>query len=140
MDPLTWGAGWAARDDRVAANGGVEVPDSELDVNAYAGPVVLDHREGEPLAYAPIRDRDAVYTDNGHLQLRGFTDGGQSLLMVVRVDSFRDATQEADTYLVEWVHQRGEFRALGRTPQLGLEQDVLLRSAVAVDALAEMAR
>ncbi|MGN0065444.1 MAG: hypothetical protein ACI379_14500 [Nocardioides sp.] len=139
VDPLTWGAGWVARGDRVAANGSIDAPDSELDDNAYAGPAVLEWSQGEPVAYAPILDKNAVYTDNGHLQLRGFTDH-DTLLMVVRVDDFGDKVDDVDTYLVEWAYEEGEFTVLGKTSGVGLTEDGLLNGAVAVDALSEMAR
>lgn len=139
VEPIDWGAGWAVRGDRVAANGSIDLGASHSSRYPYGGPVVLEAGEGEPLAWAPIRDKGTVYTDNGYLQVRGFSDR-DSVFMVVRVDDFSDKVSEVDTYLVEWFHERGVFRVLGKTSALGTSEDGLLNGAVAVDALSETTR
>ncbi len=55
-------------------------------VALMSGPVVVDPGTGEILGYAPIKDRDSVYSDNAHLTALGFVDPDTVLLMVTPMD------------------------------------------------------
>ena len=70
-----------------------------------AGPVVLDATTGEALAYAPIRDRDSVYSDNGHLTALGFLDEETVLPMVRPMDFRTMEPEEGVSHLVAWTYQ-----------------------------------
>ena len=74
-----------------------------------SGPIVLDAMTGEVLAYAPIRDANAVYSDNGHLTALGFLDEATVLLLVTPMN-FRTMTpEEGVTHLVAWDFSTGSF-------------------------------
>ena len=79
-----------------------------------AGPVVLDATTGEALAYAPIRDRDSVYSDNGHLTALGFLDEETVLLMVRPMDFRTMEPEEGVSHLVAWTYETGDFEVLSR--------------------------
>ncbi|HEV2798307.1 MAG TPA: hypothetical protein VGV65_11865, partial [Nocardioides sp.] len=55
-------------------------------VGLMSGPVVVHPGTGEILGYAPIKDRDSVYSDNGHLTAMGFLDEETVLLLVTPMD------------------------------------------------------
>lgn len=105
--PLSaWGGPLAAGHGRAALVGGAgQLPGD-------GGPMVIDAETGELVAYAPIRDRDSVYTDNGHLIMQGFLDTDTVLLLVGPMD-FRtmDAGDES-WHLVAWDLQTGSFQRL----------------------------
>lgn len=105
--PLSaWGGPLVAGHGRVAFAGG----DSRLPGDG--GPMVVDAGTGELVAYAPIRDRDSVYTDNGHLMVQGFLDADTVLLLVGPMN-FRtmDAGDES-WHLVAWDLRAGSFQRL----------------------------
>lgn len=136
VDPVTWGNGWRVAYGRLAVNGNVPVADTDQNKAPYAGPVLLDSVDGEVLAWAPVKDRNSVYSDNGRLQVAGFLDD-HTLALVVRVESFADKTDDAVTYLVTWDAESGEFRVVGRTADQGVEADGLFSGTVAPGALAD---
>ena len=71
-----WGERLAAGFGRVAfTGGGGGLPGD-------GGPVVIDTATGELVAYLPMRDPDAFYTDNGHLTALGFLDDRTAVLLV----------------------------------------------------------
>ncbi|QBX56681.1 hypothetical protein EXE58_15245 [Nocardioides seonyuensis] len=87
-------------------SGGFGVPRS--------GPVVVDPASGEVLAFAPIRDRNSVYSDNGHLTALGFLDEATVLLMVRPMDFRTMEPEEGVSHLVAWTYETGEFEVLSR--------------------------
>lgn len=74
-----------------------------------SGPIVLDPASGDILGYAPIRDRDSVYSDNGHLTAMGFLDEGTILLLVTPMDFRTMEAGDARTHLVAWDFGSGDF-------------------------------
>ena len=70
------------------------------------GPLIKDARTGETVAYAPIRDRLAVYSDNSRLTVQGFLDE-QTVLLLVAPTDFKTMRLGNETWhLVGW-----DFRA-----------------------------
>ncbi|TYL45095.1 hypothetical protein FXB39_20160 [Nocardioides sp. BGMRC 2183] len=119
-----WGSTRAvARGGRIAfAGGGSDLPGD-------GGPVVVDAETGDVIAYRPIRDRNSVYTDNGHLQPVGFWDPDTVVLLVAPMD-FRTMDPGEETWhLVAWDLEDDSFMQLtqGDAGMAGV--------SVAVDAL-----
>lgn len=77
-----------------------------------SGPVVVDAASGEVLGYAPIKDKSAVYSDNGHLTAMGFLDADTVLLLVAPMDSRTMEIGEGQTHLVAWRFRTGEFERI----------------------------
>lgn len=117
-----WGSRFAAGEGLLGFTGGPR--------GAFtSGPIVLDASTGEQLAAAWIRDRDAVYSDNGHLTVEGFLDDQTALLLVGPLD-FRTMEPGTETwYLVAWDFRDGSFSRLAegdrRMSQLDVATDVL---------------
>ena len=78
-----------------------------------SGPVVVDPGAGEILGYAPIKDRDSVYSDNAHLTALGFVDPDTVLLMVTPMDFRTMGPEDGVTHLVSWDFRTGDFTRLG---------------------------
>ena len=78
-----------------------------------SGPVVVDPGAGEILGYAPINDRDSVYSDNAHLTALGFVDPDTVLLMVTPMDFRTMGPEDGVTHLVSWDFRTGDFTRLG---------------------------
>lgn len=94
-----------------------------------SGPVALDPVTGEILAYAPIRDRNAVYSDNAHLTVRGFLDEGTVLLDVGPATFGREGAREGDWHLVAWEIETGRFELVATSGE-GLRAAAVLAAAV----------
>lgn len=76
------------------------------------GPLVLDAETGEVVGYRPIRDRGAIYTDNGHLTALGFLDP-DTALYVVGPARREDRRLVVDAWhLVAWDLRSGDFERL----------------------------
>lgn len=76
-----------------------------------SGPVVVDPRTGEIVAYAPIKDRNSLYSDNGGLTALGFLDE-DTLLMVVGPPAFHRNGIGEQRSLVSWQFRTGEFERI----------------------------
>lgn len=76
-----------------------------------SGPVVLDPTTGDVIAYAPIKDRNAIYSDNGGLTLLGFLDE-DTLLMLVGPAAFHGNDVEEARFLASWQFRTGEFQRI----------------------------
>ena len=74
-----------------------------------SGPIVLDPATGDVVAYAPIRDANAVYSDNGHLTALGFLDEATVLLLVTPMDFRTMQSGDGVTHLVAWDFTTGDF-------------------------------
>jgi hypothetical protein len=90
-----------------------------------SGPVVVDPRTGKVIAYAPVKDPNSLYSDNGGLTVLGFLDE-DTVLMVVGPPAFhRNGVGEVRS-LVSWQFRTGEFhristgrlRSIAVAPQL----------------------
>lgn len=84
----------------------------------FSGPVVVDATTGEIVAYAPIRDRNAVYSDNAHLTVRGFLDEGTVLLDVGPAAFGREGAREGAWHLVAWEFRTGRFELVATAGEL----------------------
>lgn len=85
----------------------------QLDMGVMkSGPIVLDPATGDVVAYAPIRDGDSVYSDNGHLTAMGFLDEDTVLLLVTPMDFRTMQAGDARTHLVAWDFLTGDFSLL----------------------------
>lgn len=76
-----------------------------------SGPVVIDPATGEIIAYAPIEDPNAIYSDNGGLTLLGFLDDHTLLMLIGPATSQDDDIHEA-RYLATWEFRTGEFQRI----------------------------
>ncbi len=87
------------------------------------GPMVLDAASGELQAYAPIRDPDALYTDNGYLSAKGFLDEDTLLLLVGPMDFRTMDVGEETWHLAAWDTRTGAFERLtsGDTNMRGID-------------------
>lgn len=77
-----------------------------------SGPVVVDPGTGEIVAYAPIADRNAVYSDNGRLTSLGFLDEDTVLLLAGPRDSTTADPGPEAWYLVSWRFRDGTFQRI----------------------------
>lgn len=76
-----------------------------------SGPVVIDPTTGEIIAYAPIEDPNAVYSDNGGLTMLGFLDD-DTVLMLIGPAAFHDQDITETRYLAAWQFRTGEFQRI----------------------------
>lgn len=76
-----------------------------------SGPVVVDADTGEVVAYAPIKDRRAAYSDNGGLTVLGFLDE-DTLLMLVGPGAYTAHDVPGDRHLAAWQFRTGEFQRI----------------------------
>lgn len=90
----------------VAAHGLVACTTGSLR-SGESGPVVVGAATGDVVAYAPIRDRSAWYSDNGHLTVLGFVDPGTLLLQA--------GPRDEPWYLATWSFEDGTFERVART-------------------------
>lgn len=84
---------------------------------------MLDSTNGDLVAYAPIRDSNSVYTDNGYLRPLGFLDEDSVLLLVAQMD-FRSMDIGEETWqLVAWGYQTNQYQRLtsGATEMAAVE-------------------
>lgn len=102
---IAWG-------ERAAAGHGLFAITGGLGGGQYAGPVVVDASTGERVAYAPVRDRSSVYSDNGRLTALGFLDGDTLLLLVGPMDFRTMDPEEGEWHLVAWSFRSGDFELL----------------------------
>lgn len=100
------GLGMVARHGRVAFVGADEsLPGDD-------GPLVLDTATGALVAYAPIRDPNSIYSDNGHLSAKGFLDKETVLLLVGPTDFDTVKLGTEKWHLVAWHLRTGEFERI----------------------------
>ena len=100
------GFGMVARHGRVAFVGaGESLPGDD-------GPLVLGVATGALVAYAPIRDPNSIYSDNGHLSAKGFLDKETVLLLVGPTDFDSIEPGEESWHLVSWHLRSGAFERL----------------------------
>lgn len=90
----------------VAAHGLVACTTGSLR-SGESGPVVVDTDTGEIVAYAPIRDPSAWYSDNAHLTVLGFLDRGTLLLEA--------GPRDEPWYLATWSFRDGAVERVART-------------------------
>lgn len=76
-----------------------------------SGPVVVDPRSGEIVAYAPAKDRHSIYSDNGGLTLLGFLDE-DTLLMLVGPAAFTRDGVAVPRILASWQFRTGQFQRI----------------------------
>lgn len=76
-----------------------------------SGPVVVDPRSGEIVAYAPVKDRNSIYSDNGGLTMLGFLDE-DTLLMLVGPAAFGRDGVAGPRILASWQFRTGEFQRI----------------------------
>lgn len=119
-----WGERLSAAAGRVALTGG------GAGLPGDGGPMVVDTASGELLAYAPIRDRDSVYSDNGHLTSMGFLDRDTVLLLVGPTDFRTMEEGDESWHLVAWDIRTGDFE------RLSSGDTTMRRIAVAPDVIA----
>lgn len=98
-------------------------PIGGLGGGAFAGPIVIDAGSGERVAYAPIRDVNSKYSDNGYLTVQGFLDPDTALLLVGPMRFGRMQQGEERWHLVAWQFRDGDFELLssGDTRMRGIE-------------------
>jgi hypothetical protein len=101
-----WGERLVARHGRVALTG------SGNGLPGDTGPMVLDAATGELVAYAPIRDPDSAYSDNGHLSAVGFLDADTVLLKVGPIRFGEMDVGEESWHLVAWHLDSGAVERL----------------------------
>ncbi|WP_435747177.1 hypothetical protein [Nocardioides sp. SYSU DS0663] len=90
---------------------------SAPDAGPRSGPVVVDAATGDIVAYAPIDDRGAVYSDNGRLTAMGFLDPDTVVLKVGPRDH-EVPTPPAETWhLVAWRYGDGAFERIASGDQ-----------------------
>ncbi|NYJ01812.1 hypothetical protein HNR19_002510 [Nocardioides thalensis] len=93
----------------VARHGLVAFTTGSLGDPPRGGPVVADSSTGELVAYAPIRDPHAAYSDNGGLTAQGFLHE-DTVLLLVKPDAVAEQRHDLDTWhLVAWHFRTGEF-------------------------------
>lgn len=80
-------------------------------LQSRSGPVVADPTTGEILAYAPIEDPNARFSDNGGLTMLGFIDG-DTLVMAVGPATFNGGDIPEERFLVSWQFRTGEFQRI----------------------------
>lgn len=76
-----------------------------------SGPVVLDPVTGDIIAYAPMKDPNAIYSDNGGLTLLGFLDK-DTLLMLVGPATFQAPAPEGERVLATWQFRTGKIQRI----------------------------
>ncbi|MCY7400973.1 MAG: hypothetical protein LH477_08450 [Nocardioides sp.] len=115
-DDIAWGERMVAGHGMVAITGG-------LGGGAFAGPIVIDTATGERVAYAPIRDRNSEYSDNGFLTAQGFLDEDTLLLLVGPINFRTMDIGEEQWHLVAWHFRTGDFELItsGDTLMRGIE-------------------
>lgn len=101
-----WGERMAAGEGRLALTGGGS------GLPGDGGPMVVDAKSGEVVAYAPIRDPNSVYSDNGALTAMGFLDRETVLLLVGPMDFRTMEPGEESWHLVAWDLDNGGFERL----------------------------
>lgn len=82
---------------------------------ADGGPVVVNVASGELVAYRPVRDPNAYYSDNGHLTAIGFLDADTALYLVG--PPARPGTGGSRWQLVAWDLRTDGFQRLTSGPE-----------------------
>lgn len=93
---------WHWGDRLVAGHGLAAMSGGGGGLPGDGGPMVVDPVTGAVVGYAPIRDPNAVYTDNGHLRPQGFLDEDTVLLLVGPMDFATMELGEESWHLVAW--------------------------------------
>lgn len=115
---ITWEGDEAVREvplyqcERLAAGYGLLACTTGSLEPGRSGPVVVDPATGDVVAYAPIKDRNAVYSDNGHLTALGFLDPETVLLVVGPADFRTGEVGEESWHLVAWEFRTGTFERI----------------------------
>lgn len=134
VGPAGYGERLVTRFGLVAYTGS---PAGEPRPDLRAGPVVVDAGSGETLGYAPIRDTDSVYGDNGYLSALGFLDPGTVVLLVGPMDFRTMDPGDERWHLVSWDFHTGDFERItsGDTRMRGIAvaPALLDRSSVALE-------
>ena len=102
----SWGSRWVAGEGLLAYTG------SPGDLWNRSGPVVLDARTGRVVAGASIKDRSAIYSDNGYLTAQGFLDEDTLLLLVAPMNFDTVVPGEQTWFLAAWGFREGTFERL----------------------------
>lgn len=79
---------------------------------SQSGPLVVDPATGEVIAYAPIKDRNSLYSDNAHLTVLGFIDAETALLIAGSGDVSATQTGGDSWHLVAWEFRSGTFERI----------------------------
>jgi hypothetical protein len=80
-----------------------------------SGPVVVEADSGDVVAYAPIKDRHAQYSDNGGLTVLGFVDE-DTVLMIVGPAAYTAHDVDIERHLVAWQFRTGELERISTGP------------------------
>ncbi|MFC7360404.1 hypothetical protein [Nocardioides astragali] len=109
----------------VAAHGMVACTAGSLQ-SFRSGPVVVDPRTGKIIAYAPIKDRNSLYSDNGGLTVLGFLDEDTVLMVVGPLAFHRNGIGE-ERSLVSWQFRTGELQRIstGRLRSIAVAPQLL---------------
>jgi hypothetical protein len=99
-----WGERYVSRYGLVAFTGALQGDDRN-------GPAVVRADDGRVIAYAPIIDPNAAYSDNGYLTAQAFLDDHTLLILVAPVH-LGDPDRVERWYLATWDFNSGEFRRL----------------------------
>lgn len=115
-----YGERFVTRFGLVAYTGG---PPGQRQPAFRSGPVVVDAASGEIVAYAPVKDPNSVYSDNGFLTVQGFLDPDTLLLLVGPMDFRTMETGEEQWHLVAWDFRSGDFELItsGDSRMRGIE-------------------
>lgn len=76
-----------------------------------SGPVVVDPTNGEILGYAPIKDRNAIYSDNGGLTSLGSLNEN-TLLLLIGPAAFHSNNLPEQRFIASWRFDTGEFQLI----------------------------
>ena len=107
----------AALDGRLAMVGGADYLPGD------GGPMVFDAATGQLLAYLPLTDPNARYTDGGYLDALGFLDPDTVLIRVTPVAPDSRDNSTAISHLAAWNFATGAFARLA-------SGDIRMRSLV----------
>lgn len=131
---VTWNGGVAIDEspfvqcERMVAKFGLVACTTGSLESGRSGPVVVDAATGDVVAYAPIEDPNATYSDNGGLTMLGFLDEN-TVVMVVGGPAYSTGTPRA-RHLVAWSFRTGALERIA-------SGDSLWRSVAVAPALLE---
>lgn len=85
--------------------------------SSASGPVVADAATGDLLAFRPVRDPHATYSDNGHLTALGFLDA-DTVLYLVGPARYVERRLVVDAWhLIAWDVRTGDLERLTTGPE-----------------------